>query len=175
MSNVLRITVLFLDPAPAIHGKRDGGQPEWPPSPLRLFQALVDAAANRWRDRQFTQSAKLALEWLQQLQPQEIVAPPHHVGTPFRLSVPNNDLDSSAWFWARGAEPVKPHRPVDLRTMKTVQRIWIQLGSDENGVTLQYLYPLPVDGCPHLEVSKPPPGASRTSAGASTWWPRMRT
>ena len=58
MSNVLRILVRFLDPEPAFHGKRDGGEPEWPPSPLRLFQALVDAAASRWRESQFGGYAK---------------------------------------------------------------------------------------------------------------------
>src|ERR1700730_13175967 len=26
------------------HGRRDNGEPEWPPSPLRLFQSLVAAA-----------------------------------------------------------------------------------------------------------------------------------
>jgi len=153
MSNVLRISVRFLDPMPAFHGKRDGDEPEWPPSPLRIFQALVDAAANRWRGPQFIGDAKPALEWLQGLRP-EIVAPPHHVGTPFRLSVPNNDLDSPASVWARGAEPVKPHRPVDLRTMKTVQPTHVQIGTWEREDALHFLYPLPSGGCPHVEVLK---------------------
>jgi CRISPR-associated protein Csb2 len=152
MSNILRITVRFLDSEPAFHGRRDGGESEWPPSPLRLFQALVDAAANRWRELQFNEYAKPALAWLQRLPSPAIIAPTHHVGTPFRLSVPNNDLDSPAAVWARGAEPVKPHRPVDLRTMKTVQPSRLRIGNGEKGDAIHYFYPLPPGGCPHLEV-----------------------
>jgi CRISPR-associated protein Csb2 len=126
MSNVLRISALFLDPEPAFHGKRDGSEPEWPPSPLRLFQAIVDAAANRWREPQFAEYAKPALEWLQQLRPLEIVAPPHHVGTPFRIAVPNNDLDVWATPISKGNEPKK--QPNELKTMKTVQSIRIGIG-----------------------------------------------
>ena len=38
MSNILCVTVRFMAPDPTFHGTRDGGQPEWPPSPLRLFK-----------------------------------------------------------------------------------------------------------------------------------------
>ena len=41
MSNQLCISVTLLDGR--FHGRGDGGVPEWPPSPLRLFQALVAA------------------------------------------------------------------------------------------------------------------------------------
>ena len=44
----LCLSVTFLDGE--FHGRRDGGESEWPPSPLRLFQALVATAAARWRD-----------------------------------------------------------------------------------------------------------------------------
>ena len=37
------ISVTFLDPV--FHGRADGEEPEWPPSPLRLFQALLAGAA----------------------------------------------------------------------------------------------------------------------------------
>lgn len=33
----------------AFHGRGDDGEPEWPPSPLRAFQALRAAAAARGR------------------------------------------------------------------------------------------------------------------------------
>ncbi|HEV3440895.1 MAG TPA: type I-U CRISPR-associated protein Csb2, partial [Gemmata sp.] len=69
MSNVLCITVRFLDPMPQFHGRADGGEPEWPPSPLRLFQALVDAAASRWRDLRFDDYAKPFLRWLEKQAP----------------------------------------------------------------------------------------------------------
>jgi CRISPR-associated protein Csb2 len=154
MSNVLRFTVRFLDPEPAFHGQRDGGAPEWPPSPMRLFQAIVDAAADRWRGMQFNECVRPALELLQRLPSPEIIAPTHMVGMPFRLSVPNNDLDSPASVWIRGAEPEKPHRPVDLRTMKTVHRSRLRIGDGEKGNAIHYLYPLPVGGCPHLDILK---------------------
>jgi CRISPR-associated protein Csb2 len=152
MSNVLRITVRFLDAEPSFHGRRDGGESEWPPSPLRLFQALIDAAANRWREPHFVAYAKPALEWLQALRPSEIVSPPHHVGTPFRIAVPNNDLDVWAGPASRGNKPKK--QPNELKTMKTVQPTRIGIGSGERGDALYYLYPLPLDGGPHLEVLK---------------------
>ncbi len=152
MLNVLRITVRFLDPEPSFHGKRDGSEPEWPPSPLRLFQALVDAAANRWRESLFNDFAKPALEWLQGLRPSEIVAPPHHVGTPFRIAVPNNDLDVWAGPISKGNEPKK--QPNELKTMKTIQPTRIRIGNGKEGEAVHYLFPLPADGCPHLEVLK---------------------
>ena len=43
MSDYLCITVRFLQPYS--HGRGDGGEPEWPPSPLRLFQALQRRAS----------------------------------------------------------------------------------------------------------------------------------
>jgi CRISPR-associated protein Csb2 len=39
MPSYLCLSAIFLDAE--FHGRRDGGEPEWPPSPLRLFQALV--------------------------------------------------------------------------------------------------------------------------------------
>ncbi len=41
MIRYLCISATFLDGR--FHGRRDGGESEWPPSPLRLFQALVAA------------------------------------------------------------------------------------------------------------------------------------
>lgn len=151
MSNILCFTVRFLSPDPAFHGARDGGEPEWPPSPLRLFQALVDATASRWREGQFAEHAKPAFEWFQRLDHPTIFAPDHHVEAPFRIAVPNNDWDSPARVWAKGGEPVKPHRPIDLKTMKTVRSSRLDCkNEDENA--LHYLYPLSNGHCPHLDV-----------------------
>lgn len=152
MSDVLRISIRFLDPVPEFHGRRDGGQPEWPPSPLRLFQALVDAAASRWREpRKFVEYARPALEWLQRKHPFEIVTPSHHVGTSFRIAVPNNDCDSPAKIWSKGGEAIKPHRPIDLKTMKTVSPVRL-MGTPEYGNVLHYLYSI-ADGHPqHIDT-----------------------
>ena len=44
MSDDLCLAATFLDPR--FHGRGDGGEPEWPPSPLRLLQAIVAANAD---------------------------------------------------------------------------------------------------------------------------------
>ena len=46
MQSQLSITITFLDGT--YHGREDDGVPEWPPSPLRLFQALVRTGAARF-------------------------------------------------------------------------------------------------------------------------------
>ncbi len=154
MSQVLCVTVRFLDPVPSFHGKRDGDKPEWPPSPLRLFQALVDAAASRWPESQFGKHAQPLLAWLENLGQPEIVAPAHFFGTPFRLSGPNNDMDAPAKKWVKGEEPIKPHRPIDLRTMKEVYPTHIRIGNGMHGNAIHYLFVLRDGPCELLEVLK---------------------
>lgn len=96
------LTVRFLDPVPSFHGRCDGGEPEWPPSPLRIFQALVAAAAARWREGAFADYAAPALAWLQTRTP-VIVAPSIRAErTLYRLYVPNNAADLVTAAWARG-------------------------------------------------------------------------
>lgn len=148
MTQFLKITIRFLDPLPSFHGRADDEEPEWPPSPLRLLQALVDAAASHWRNAGFQDFAIESLVWFQQLNVPEIVTPSHKVGIPFRIAVPNNDLDSPASVWTKGKEPEKPHRPIDLKTMKQVRPTHLL------GDTLHYLYALPEGQCGHLETLK---------------------
>jgi CRISPR-associated protein Csb2 len=94
------ITVRFLQPF--CHARGEGEEPEWPPSPLRLFQALVAAAAGRWNERTEVASAKDALHWLEQQEAPRILAPR---GTPasatYRLYVPDNVGDKVAVSWCR--------------------------------------------------------------------------
>ena len=139
MSKLLCVTIRFLDPEPTFNGKRDGGEPEWPPSPLRLFQALVDAAASRWRIAAYAGFAKSGLEWLQQLNPPLVIAPKHYVGVPFRIAVPNNDLDVWAGPVAKGNTPKK--QPNELKTMKTVTPCRICTRSVE-GAAVRYVWTL---------------------------------
>lgn len=75
------------------YGENDGfdGTDGWPPSPGRLFQALVAAAAV---GKSIDNENKRALEWLENLDPPKIVAPAARVGRAVKLYVPNNDLDS---------------------------------------------------------------------------------
>jgi CRISPR-associated protein Csb2 len=141
------VSVTFLDPEPSFHGRGDAGAPEWPPSPLRMFQALVAAAASRWTEGQVREYARSALEWLQRQSPPLIVAPVHHVGLAVRIAVPNNDLDVVATAWAKRQEPKK--QPSELKTLKTIRPTRLMLKKEESG-TVHYLFPL-ADSNPDLE------------------------
>ena len=75
------------------HGQDDqfGGSRGWPPSPARLFQALVAGTA---RGAVLRGDDQRALRWLECLPPPRIAAPPIHRGQPVKRFVPNNDLDA---------------------------------------------------------------------------------
>jgi len=138
MSSFLSISVRFLDST--FHGRRDGGEPEWPPSPLRLFQALLAAASRRWHGTEFSDRAAPALRWLEAQPPPIIVAPPAQSGTPYRLSVPNNAMDIVARAWVRGNTNGEGDAdPRTHRTMKTVR-----LSRLTNGDTVHYVWELSV-------------------------------
>lgn len=124
------ITLRFLQPLS--HSRGDGGEPEWPASPLRVFQALVSAAAARWNERMQLAYAAPALSWLEQQPAPSIVAA---VGTmakeKHRLYVPDNSGDLAAGTWSRG-DTTKIVR----RTEKDVRPVHL------DGEAIHYLYPL---------------------------------
>lgn len=131
MLSFLCFTVRFLDMR--FHGRADQGQPEWPPSPLRLFQALVAAAAARSNERENLQSAVPALRWLERQKAPVVVAPaaiPARQGS--RLYVPDNSGDLIAASWARGGEA----NIADYRTPKDVRPLYLQADA------VHYLYPV---------------------------------
>lgn len=76
------------------HGLRDNGRADWPPAPLRLFQALVAGAyGGRWTaEEEAVKDA--AFLWLENLEPPAIAAPAVRAGAPINAFVPNNDLDA---------------------------------------------------------------------------------
>ena len=119
MKKNLCISIRFLHPQPVFHGRSYGGGPEWPPSPLRLFQALVDAFANQWRTDCIVDSAKPLIDCLQQNEAPIIVAAKHFVGTAVRLAVPNNDLDVWAGPLSKGNDPKK--QPNELKSITDAQ------------------------------------------------------
>lgn len=81
----LIITVRF-------HDGRYHGRPDWPPSPARLFQALVAGAA---RGGALADLDAQALAWLEAVQEPPVIAAPHYrYGQGFSNYVPNNDLDA---------------------------------------------------------------------------------
>jgi len=85
----LLITVHWLDDR--YHGLMDReGPPEWPPSPYRLFQALVAGAARRGA---LEDESGKALAWLQTIEPPMIIAPHARPGQIVTRFVPNNDGD----------------------------------------------------------------------------------
>ena len=101
MPRSLLIAVRFQDGR--YHGQEDGfdGANGWPPSPGRLFQALVAAAA---RGAWIVADDERALKWLERLDPPKIAAPAVRRGRAVKLYVPNNDLDSVGGDPARVSE-----------------------------------------------------------------------
>lgn len=101
MASCLCITIRFLHPF--CHARRSGDHLEWPPSPLRLFQALVSASAARWNERSKLKHALPALRWLEKQQPPNIVAPAGEAAArSYRLYVPDNVGDRVAASWSKG-------------------------------------------------------------------------
>ncbi len=100
----LLITVRF-------HDGRYHGRPDWPPSPARLFQALVAGAA---QGETLGEEDRHAFAWLESLEAPVIVAPPMRAGQGFKNFVPNNDLD------AVGGDP---GRISEIRTPKQIRPI----------------------------------------------------
>jgi len=85
----LLVTVHWLDDR--YHGLLDReGPPEWPPSPYRLFQALIAGVARRG---ELDGEPGQALNWLQTLKPPMIIAPRSRPGQVVTRFVPNNDGD----------------------------------------------------------------------------------
>ena len=116
------LSIRFL--TPLFHGRKDGGEPEWPPSPMRLFQALVAAST---RTGALSAQSSAAFEWLEHqstISPPIIIAPARVTPTPpgYCLSVPNNAMDIVAAAWSRGNDSNSGDaNPATHRTMKTVR------------------------------------------------------
>ena len=84
MSYALLLSVCF-------HDGRYHGAGDWPPSPARLFQALVAGAT---KGTTFADEDKVALEWLETLDPPIVTSPAACTGRSYKIYVPNNDLDA---------------------------------------------------------------------------------
>lgn len=140
MPNNLVFSVHFLQPLS--HGRGDGGDPEWPPSPLRLLQALVAASAARWNERQRLEHATHALHWLESLTSPVIVAS-EGIASDVRTQfyVPDNTADLLVPAWKKGEVDKVPKR-----TEKVIQPTHLL------GDSLHYLFDLPDSKCEHLEV-----------------------
>ena len=67
------------------------GEADWPPSPFRVLQALVAAAAN---GDEIAPDARAALQWVERHPLPFVAVPPAKRGSEVSLYVPNNDLDT---------------------------------------------------------------------------------
>ncbi len=125
---------------------------EWPPSPLRLFQALVAAAARLGSQGLDSNDVRSVLTWLEQREtPPLIIAPAASLSGKngkwhgYVLSVPNNAMDIVARAWARGNyNGTGDADPATHRTMKAVQPAHLL-----DGDTIHYLWSindLPIEG-----------------------------
>jgi CRISPR-associated protein Csb2 len=144
MPDYLCISIRFLDGA--FHGRADQGEPEWPPSPLRLYQAIVGASAARWNERRALRHPERALRWLEQLPPPTITAPPAKETQGYRLYVPDNVGDLVGKSWSGGGEA----SVAEYRTEKQVRPLRVP---DESAV--HYLWNLtkaPTGFAEHREV-----------------------
>jgi len=142
MAFYLRLTIRFLQPY--AHGRSDGGEPEWPPSPLRLYQALVAASAAHWNERMQLDYAVPALRWLaDRSQPDLVACRGIASEVPTQFYVPDNTADTLVPAYKRGEANLVPKR-----TEKVVRPTHL------NGEAVHFLYPLPAEGCPHEEVLK---------------------
>ena len=115
------ITVRWFDDR--YHGKDGQGRPEWPPSPLRLFQALVAAA---YRKNAKTDSFLPSFRWLQsdEMPPPIIIAPPAQAGQPFNRFVPNNDSDAPGMLDRQKRLATKGVHPTLLLEQLPIHYAW---------------------------------------------------
>ncbi|MDW7968694.1 MAG: type I-U CRISPR-associated protein Csb2, partial [Thermoanaerobaculum sp.] len=70
MDEYLVLTVRFFDAR--VHARSSSGEPEWPPAPFRLFQALLAGAGQAGGP---TSEEREALGWLERQPPPSIRAP----------------------------------------------------------------------------------------------------
>jgi CRISPR-associated protein Csb2 len=94
------------------HDGRYHGAGDWPPSPARLFQALVAAAGLNGR----LAAERDSLRWLEELPAPIIAAPNARRGQRVMLYMPNNDLD---------AVQGDPRRTAEIRTAKKLFSPWL--------------------------------------------------
>lgn len=118
MTENLCISVTFLDPL--FHGQGDEG-PEWPPSPMRLAQALMAGARTGCRGRAWDDVRARALGLLAR-RPPLIVGPDAEPAIRCTYFVPNNHSDTVFDRQDRLTSKVaQPHRLVGG---ETVHYIW---------------------------------------------------
>jgi CRISPR-associated protein Csb2 len=134
MGHCFCISVTFLDPL--FHGQGDTG-PEWPPSPMRLYQALLAGARASCRDREWTPTKAEAFRWLGALPAPMVIGPEAEPAPTYTMHVPNNDGDRQPDRQKRlTAKGVRPRRIV-------------------GGPTLHYVWPIEDGDAEHADALRP--------------------
>jgi CRISPR-associated protein Csb2 len=118
MAQYLCMAATFL--AGRYHGR------EWPPSPARLFQALL-AGSRTGLYRQHWSTLEPALRELERLPAPQILASNSRLTCPYRIAVPNNDSDKVGREWGAG----RPFELSSIRTLKTVIPRELQVAAGE--------------------------------------------
>ena len=130
MSEYLCISIHFLDQE--FHGRGEQGLPEWPPSPLRLFQTIVGT------DARLADQASQAIFWLEQQDPPSLIVPHRNTVQPrgYKTYVPDNVTDIVTKSWVKGGDK-------DIsgyRSEKFIRATYIV--GDDDFPTVHYLWPL---------------------------------
>ncbi len=141
MNTSLCLSIRFIQPYPLFHGSRDAGAAEWPPSPMRVFQALLNAACLGSRGKTLANDVLNALKVLEVLRPLIVSPRATQSIVGHRAYVPHNHADLVTSAWHRGNNDAsiashrieKDYRPIRIETV----------GDDLPAV--HYLYPLDED------------------------------
>jgi CRISPR-associated protein Csb2 len=142
MRSHLCISVHFLQPA--FHGRADGGEPEWPPSPLRIVQALVAAEALRFGGGPLPDESREALCWLEQQGPPLMLASAGRTAAAaYRLYLPDNVADRVARSWVLGND-------ADIASYRTEKDVRTVNLPDDN--SLRYIWQIKNGPGPDLRV-----------------------
>lgn len=131
MTGYLCISVTLIDSL--FHGKADHGEPEWPPSPFRLFQAMLCGARTGCRKSQWTDAKAAAFNWLERCEPPVIVAPQVGRANEYTLFVPNNDSDKERERQNRlSSKVLRPHRLPEEFEHRPLHYLWHMHESDDS-------------------------------------------
>jgi CRISPR-associated protein Csb2 len=104
MKPSLCISFRFIQPYPLFHGRGEGDEAEWPPSPMRAFQALLNAACLQRRGKPLAPPVRSALQVIEVLRP-TVIAPRATLSTTgHRTYVPHNQCDLVFAALQRGIE-----------------------------------------------------------------------
>jgi CRISPR-associated protein Csb2 len=111
------------------HGKGDNDEPEWPPSPMRVFQALLAGSRAGCRERTWSEQKANAFRWLEQRTAPHIVAPEAWLASGYTFFVPNNDSDKVSDRQERlTSKEVHPHILIssdeNSRATSTIHYLW---------------------------------------------------